>query len=124
MVNSVTTAGEHDMSSAYEYYTCGSDIVVYMCMEVIICQSDMSPERLMISQTPSIGGTSNQLRWEKECGGNSPSFWGYFYKTHPTQNWIFQTFQNCGVWTFYMSVFVNMTNMVVNSDTDSACAWK
>ena len=66
-------------------------------MEVIICQSDMSPERLMISQIPSIGGTSNQLRWEKEYGGNSPSFWGDFYKTLPTQNQIFQTFQNCGI---------------------------
>ena len=36
-----------------------SDTIVYMCMEVIICQSDMSPERLMISEMPSIGGTSN-----------------------------------------------------------------
>ena len=54
--------------------------VLYMCMEVIICQSDRSPERQMISQTPSTGGTSNQLRWEKECGGNSTSFWGEFCK--------------------------------------------
>ena len=30
--------------------------VLYMGVEVIICQSEMSPERLMISQTPSIGG--------------------------------------------------------------------
>ena len=52
-----------------------SDTVLYMCMKVIICQSDMSPKRLMISQTSSIGGTSNHLRWEKECGGNFPSFW-------------------------------------------------
>ena len=27
-----------------------------MCVEVMICQSERSPERLMISQTPSIGG--------------------------------------------------------------------
>ena len=74
-----------------------SETMVYMCMEVIICQSEMSPERLMISQTPSIGGTSNQLRWEKECGRNSLSFWVNFYKTLPTQNWIFQTFQNCAI---------------------------
>ena len=70
-----------------------SDTMVYMYMEVIIYQCDMSPEQLMISQTSSIGGASNQLRWEKECGGNSPSFWGDFYKTLPTQNQIFQTFQ-------------------------------
>ena len=68
-----------------------------MCMEVISCQSDRSPERLMISRTPSIGEISNQLRWEKECGGNSPSFWGKFSKTLPSQNVIFLTFQNCGI---------------------------
>ena len=33
-----------------------SDTIVCMCMEVIIYQSEMFPERLMISQTPSIGG--------------------------------------------------------------------
>ena len=48
----------------------------------------------MISQTPGIGGTSNQLRWEKECGGNAPSFWCEFWKTLPSQNGIFLTFQN------------------------------
>ena len=74
-----------------------SDTIVYICMEVISCQSDMSPERLMISQIPSIGGTSYQLRWEKVCGGNSPSFWCDFYKTLPTQNSIFQTFHNCRI---------------------------
>ena len=74
-----------------------SDTIVYMCMEVIICQSDRSPERLMISHAPSIGGTSNHLRWEKVCGGNSPSFWSEFCKTHPTQNRILLTFQNCGI---------------------------
>ena len=48
--------------------------VLYMYVEVIIFQSDRSPEKLMILQTPSIGGTSNPLMWEKECGRNSPSF--------------------------------------------------
>ena len=68
-----------------------------MCVEIMICQSDRSPKRLMISQAPSIGGTSNHLRWEKECGGNFPSFWDKFCKTLPTQNRIFITFQNCGI---------------------------
>ena len=71
--------------------------ILYMCMEVIICQSDRSPERLMISHTPGIGGTLNQLRWEKECGGNSPCFWGEFCKTLLSQNGIFLTFQNYGI---------------------------
>ena len=51
----------------------------------------------MISQTPSIGVTSNQLRWEKECGGNFPSFCDEFCKRLPAQNRIFLTFQNCGI---------------------------
>ena len=71
--------------------------VPYMCVEVMICQSVRSPERLMVSQTPIIGGTSNHLRWEKECGGNSSSFWGEFCQSLPAQNRIFLTFQNCGI---------------------------
>ena len=38
--------------------------VQYMHMEVIICQSDRSPEIVRISQTHTIGGTSKQIRWE------------------------------------------------------------
>ena len=70
--------------------------IQYMCMEVIICQSERSPEILIISQTPMIGVTSKHIRWESEYGGNSPSFWGEFCITLPTQNRIFLTFQNCG----------------------------
>ena len=68
-----------------------------MCVEVMICQSDRYPEMFMISQTPMIGGTSKHIRWEQECGGNSPRFWGEFCKTLPTQNRLFLTFQNCGI---------------------------
>ena len=28
--------------------------ILYMCMDIIICQSDRSPQRVMISQAPSI----------------------------------------------------------------------
>ena len=42
-----------------------SDTVLYMCVEVIICQSDMSPEMKMTCQSPTIWEISNQLRWEK-----------------------------------------------------------
>ena len=65
-----------------------------MYLEAIICQSERSPEMFMISQTHSIGGTSEHMKWEQEYGGNSPSFWGEFCKTFPTQNQIFLTFQN------------------------------
>ena len=36
----------------------------YMCMEVIICQSERSPKILMISEIHTIGGTSKYIRWE------------------------------------------------------------
>ena len=94
-----------------------SDSIVYMCMDIIICQSDRSPERLMISQTPSTGGTSKHLRWEKDCGGNSPSFCNEFCKTLPIQNRIFLTFKIVELWTFLISVFVNTSNIVVKSYT-------
>ena len=71
----------------------------------------------MILQILSIGRTSNQLRWVKECGGNLLSFWGEFYKTLLSENRIFITFQNCAFCTFLISVFVNTTAMVVNSYT-------
>ena len=73
----------------------------------------------MILQTPSTGGTSNQLSWEKEYGGNSPSIWGEFCKILPSQNRIFLTFilKIMAFWTFHISLFVNITAMVVNSYT-------
>ena len=38
-----------------------NDTVVYMCMEAIICHSQMSPEMCMISQTHRIWGTSKHI---------------------------------------------------------------
>ena len=64
----------------YNKYSSKSYKVMYMDVEVMICQSERSPERLMRSHTPSIGWTSNHLRWEKECGGNFPSFGMNFAK--------------------------------------------
>ena len=50
--------------------------VLYICIEVTICQSERSPEVFMISQTPSTGGTSKHMKWEQECGGKSPTVLG------------------------------------------------
>ena len=77
-----------------------SYIILYMCMEVIICQSDRSPERLMISQTPSIGGTSNQLR----CGRRNveetlPAF-GISFPNSFLLKTGYPNFQNCGILDF------------------------
>ena len=54
--------------------------VLYICMEVMICQSQRSPEIFMISQTHRIGETSKHITQEKACGGNSSSFWITFAK--------------------------------------------
>ena len=73
-----------------------SYLVQYMCMEVMICQSERSPEILIISQTPTIGGHQNTSDGSRYMEETLPSFWGEFCKTLPTQNRIFLTFQNCG----------------------------
>ena len=89
--------------------------VLYMYMEAIIWQSEGSPEMFMISQTHSIGGTWTHMRWEQEYGGNGPSFWCEFYKTLPTQNQIFLTFQNCRMLNLphLSNLFVNATNIIL-----------
>ena len=72
----------------------------------------------MISQTPSIGGTSYQFLSEKECGGNSPSFWVEFCKTLPAQN---ANIYNLPKWWHFgpsiYSVLVKTTAMVVSYGT-------
>ena len=49
--------------------------ILHMWMEVIICQLDSSLWKVDDISDPWHGGTSNQLRWEKECGENFPNFW-------------------------------------------------
>ena len=61
------------------------------------------PWIFMISQTTSIWGASKCIGWKQECGVNSPSFWGEFCKTLPTQNRIFLTFLN--YWNLDLSHF-------------------
>ena len=72
-----------------------SDTIMYMCMEVIICQSDRSSERFQISQTPSMGGHQIMSGGRRNVE-ETPSFWSEFCKSLRTQNEIFLTFQNCG----------------------------
>ena len=69
--------------------------VQHMCMEVIICQSERSPEIVMISQTPTIGGNNNTSDGSRSMAGNSPSFLDDFCKTLLTQNRTIETFQKC-----------------------------
>ena len=101
-----------------------SDTMVYMCMEVIICQSDMPPERLMISQTPSIGGHQISSGGRRNVDETLPAFGVTFTKPFLLKIGYSKPSKIVECGTFHMSVFVNMTNMVLNSDTDSKCAWK
>ena len=64
-----------------------------------------------------VGGTSNQLRWEKECGGMSSSFWGEFVKLFLLKIGYSQSSKIVTFWTAHISVFVNTTDMVVNNYT-------
>ena len=77
--------------------------VLYICMEVIICQSCRPPEPQI-----SSGGRRNVEQ--------TLSFWGEFCKILPSQNRIYLTFQIVACWTFHIYLFVNTTAMVVNSD--------
>ena len=86
------------------------DTLLYMCMEAISCQSDRSPERLMISHTPSSGGRRNVEETLPSCGVS-------FEKKNLSENKIFLTFQNSGILDLPHSTFVNTTALVVNIDT-------
>ena len=70
-----------------------SHTVVYMCMEVMIWQSQMSPEMFMISQTHRMRGHKThhigEGIWKKPF-----QLLGWLCKTLPTENRIFQTIQN------------------------------
>ena len=70
--------------------------LLYMCVEVMICQSERSSERLLISKTPSIGGKTDHLVGEKMWRKLSQPL-DEFCKTLPVQNRIFLAFQNCGI---------------------------
>ena len=48
--------------------------VVYMCMEIIMFQYQMSPEMFMIPQTNRSEETSKFITEEKAYGGKSSSF--------------------------------------------------
>ena len=89
--------------------------ILYMCMEVIICQLDSSLWKIDDISDPWHRRTSNQLRWEKECGGNSCNFWVSFSKLFLLQMGYSQTSKILTFCIFHISVFVNITAMVVIS---------
>ena len=54
--------------------------VLYMCMEVMICQSERSPEILIISQTPTIWGHQNTQDGSRNMEETVPAFGVSFAK--------------------------------------------
>ena len=68
-----------------------------MCAEVMICQSDSFPQRLMISQTPSIGETLISPQVGAGMYRKLSQLLGEFCKILPSQNSIFKTLQNWGM---------------------------
>ena len=54
---------------------------------------------------------------EQECGGNAPNFCGEFCKSLAAHNRIFLIYKIVAFHTFYISVFVNTTAMVVGYGT-------
>ena len=57
-----------------------SDPIVYMYMEVIICQSLRSLESLLTSQTPSMGGYQITQVGRRNVDETLPAFWMHFTK--------------------------------------------
>ena len=81
--------------------------ILYMCIDIIICQSDRSLSKVDDISDPWHMGTSNQFRWEKECGENSPNFWGEFCKILPSLKKDIPNLPK--VWHFWTSIFLYLS---------------
>ena len=74
-----------------------SDTILYMCIEVIICQSDRSPERLMISHTPGIGGNLKSAQVGEGMWRKLSHLLGCILQNPSFSKWDIPNFQNCGI---------------------------
>ena len=92
-----------------------SDTIVCICMEVRICQLDRSPERLLICQAPNIRGHQITSGGRRSVEETLPAFGVSYAKPFLTKIVYFKPSKIVEFWTFYSSVFVNMTNIVVTS---------
>ena len=88
-----------------------------MCLEVIICQSDRSPERLMILQTPSMGDPQISSGGRRNVEETLSAFGVSFAKAFLLKTGYSKPSKIVAFWTFHISVFVNTTAIVVNSYT-------
>ena len=94
-----------------------SDTIVYMCVEAIISQPDRFPESLMICQTSRMGGHQLTSGGRRNVEETLPTFGMSFAKPFLLKIVYSKCSKIVEFWTFYSSVFVNMTNIVVKSYT-------
>ena len=88
--------------------------ILYMCMEVIICQSDRSPQRVMISQTPSIWEPQISSGGRRNVGKTLPIFGVSFAKSCLPKTGYSEPSKSVAFLNFHISLFVNTTAMVVS----------
>ena len=98
----------------YDKYNSKNYAVVYMCMEVIICHSQMSPEILWYLRHIGWGDTSHGKRHMEET---IPAFGVTFAKPFLLKIQYSKPSIIIEIWTLHISAFVNMTNIIVKSYT-------
>ena len=76
-----------------------------MCMEVIICQSERSPEIVMISQTLLQGGTSNTSDGSRNMEETLPAFGVTSAKPFQPKIGQLKPSKIVEIWTFHMYLF-------------------
>ena len=86
-------------------------------MKVMICQSQMSCEMFMISQTHSMGGHQNTSHRRMHMEETHPAFGVTCVKPFLLKMQYAKPSKIIEMWTLQISVFVNMTNITVKSYT-------
>ena len=86
--------------------------VQYMCMEVIICQSERSPEIVMISQTHTIGGHQNTSDGSRNMDETLPPFGVTSAKPFPPKIGLLKPSKIVKISTFHVYLFA-FTEVIV-----------
>ena len=86
--------------------------VQYICMEVIICQSERSPEIVMISQSHTIGGHQNTSDGSRNRDETLPPFGVTSAKPLPPKIGQLKSSKIVEIWTFHTYLFA-FTEVIV-----------
>ena len=90
--------------------------VQYMCMEVIICQSEMSPKIVIISQNPTIGGHQNTSDGSRNMEETLPAFCVTFAKPFLPKIGQLKPSKIVEIWTFHMYLVAFMEVIICKPD--------